>query len=89
MEGWYGQPILAMSADRIYVIPRTDYAIRRGDIPNYFTESVFQQIAMWKSWKRLGNNVFDGGWAEWPAVFRDVIEALEDENNKRLASGNK
>ena len=78
-----------MSAERDYVIPKTEYVIKRGDIPGYFTETVFMQIAMWRSWRRLGNDVFGGGWADWPAVFRDIVEALEDENNKRLVSGNK
>jgi len=76
-----------MSAERDYLIPKTEYEIRRGDIPSYFTEEIFRQIAMWKSWKRLGNNVFSGGWAEWPAVFLDVIEALEDEYCKRMNRG--
>lgn len=83
MEGWYGQRILPFSVDRPYLIPKTDYEIRRGDIPSYFTDTFWAQLGMWKSWKRLGGNAFGGGWFEWPAVFRDVIEALEEEYSKR------
>ena len=88
MEGWYGRNVLPMFQHVEYVIPKTEYIIKKGDIQSYFTESVFQQIAMWKTWKRLGDP-FGGGWSEWPAVFLDIIGALEDEYNKRMNSGNK
>ena len=78
-----------MFADKEFVIPKSSYVVRKGDIESYFTEPIFLQIGMWKSWKRLGSNVFGGGWADWPGVFVDIIEAIEDENNKRMNSGNK
>lgn len=77
-----------MFEDRTFVIPKSDYEIRKGDIPSYFTETFFRQVGMWKAWKRLGDP-FGGGWADWPAVLLDVIEALEDEYVKRGNSGNK
>lgn len=88
MEGWYGRTVLPMFADREFVIPQTDYVVKKSEIQDYFTETAFTQIGMWKTWKRLGSNVFGGGWADWPAVFVDIIEALEDENTKRMNSGN-
>ena len=73
-----------MGRNKDYLLPKTEYVIKRREIPGFFTNTFWAQVAMWKSYKRLGSNVFGGGWADWPAVFKDVIEALEDENNKRL-----
>jgi len=71
-----------MSVEREYLIPKTEYVIKRGDIPGYFTETNFLQIEMWNQYKLLGLP-FGGGWAEHPAVYIDIILALEAESNKR------
>ena len=66
-----------------FLIPKSEYEIRKGDIPMYFTDTVFAQIHMWQQWKLLGLPWAPLGWAEHPAVFIDVISALEAESNKR------
>jgi hypothetical protein len=69
-----------------YLIPKTEYEIRKGDIPSYFTEASMLQINMWQQYKLLGLP-FSCGWAEHPAVFIDIISAIEEEYRKRY--GNK
>jgi len=74
--------ILPTSMEREYVIPHTEYEIKRKEIPGFFTEAAIVQIDMWQRYKLLGLP-FSCGWAEHPAVFIDIISALEAESNKR------
>jgi hypothetical protein len=50
------------------------------------TDEHYAQFDMWSKWKTMGLP-FSGGWAEQPAVFTDIINALEREFNKRRNSG--
>jgi len=68
--------------EQSYIIPGTDYDISKGDIPGYLTAVHYAQIGMWDDWRLLGDP-WGKGWANWPAVFMDVIKALEQENRKR------
>lgn len=82
------QEVLPMSMERDYLIPHTEYMVKRGDIAGYFTEPVMQQIEMWNLYKLLGLP-FSCGWAEHPGVFIDIISAIEAEYNKRMKRGDK
>jgi hypothetical protein len=62
------------------------YEIVRAEIPKYLTVKAFGAINLWKTWKVFGMP-FAGGWAEQPAVYMDVIEALEWEARKRQTEG--
>lgn len=58
------------------------YEICRKDIPTYFTERAMAAIDLWQTYKLFGFP-FSGGWAEQPAVYMDIIKALEIEARKR------
>lgn len=76
------------SVDRDILIPKSKYLINRNDIPGYLTEDAFAQIKMWEEWHMWDKSMpFAGGYADQPARWRDIIEALEDENNYRSNSG--
>ena len=81
-ENWYGEPIKPMSAERDYVVPFSGYAIKRKEIPGFFTDTVFKQIAMWEEYKMMGLP-FTLGYAEHPAVYMDIITTLNAESAKR------
>jgi len=71
-----------MFRDVTYLIPKTEYTISKGEISSYFTDTAMLQIDMWQKYKLLGLP-FSCGWAEHPAVFIDIISAIESESNKR------
>ena len=55
--------------------------IKRVDIPNYLTNENLELIEWWNKWKLYGLP-YSGGWAEQPAIYIDVIEAIEEERFK-------
>lgn len=60
------------------------YEICRKDIPSYMTPRAYASIDLWQKYKSYGFP-FAGGWAEQPAIYMDVIDALERELKKRQA----
>ena len=79
MDGWQGW------------IPRPDdrremvlygYAIRRCEIPGYFTDDVLSALDLWQTYRIFGLP-YAGGWAEQPARLMDVIRTIETEARRR------
>ena len=62
-----------------FIIPGTEYEIAKGDIASYLTPEHGAQVNMWRDWKTLGDPWRDG-WANWPAVYKDIISAIEQES---------
>ncbi len=62
------------------------YEICRADIPKYLTDHAWQAVNIWRTYKTFGLP-FAGGWAEQPAIYWDVIEAIEAEAQKRNTGG--
>jgi hypothetical protein len=75
-----------MSVDRDYLVPKTDYLIRKGDIPSYFNETAMAQMEMWEDFRLFGFP-HGGGYDDEPALYIDIIKALEVEYSKRNKVG--
>ena len=78
-----------MSMESEYLIPHTEYIVKKGEIPSYFTETTAAQMGMWEDYRLFGfpNG---GGYDNEPARYMDIIKALESECAKRqVKSGDK
>ena len=80
--GWEAYKPNASDIGRIMVIPKSDYAIDRSKIPEYFTEDNNAKIRFFFKYKAFGWP-FNGGWAEQPAYLVDIVERLESEMGRR------
>ena len=68
------------------IIPSTEFTVRKGDIPSYFNETTMAQMEMWEDFRLFGfpNG---GGYDNEPALYIDIIKALETEYSKRNKVG--
>ncbi len=64
------------------ILPPTEYVVVKGDIPGYFNDTTMAQMSMWEMYKLFGFP-YSGGYDEQPAVYMDIIQALETECAKR------
>lgn len=69
-------------SDRERYMVRGGYDICRYDIPAILNDPVVYYLKLWKQYKRYGWP-YAGGWAEQPAVYVDIIDAIEDEADRQ------
>ncbi len=63
------------------ILVKSGILVRRDLIPDYFTDEAMEQIGLWNKYHTIGLP-FAGGWAEQPAIYIDIIEALESQYRK-------
>lgn len=85
--GWEGQTILPMSAEQDMLIEKTEYVVKKKDIPSFFTSTYKAQIRIWLEYREYGLAFLPKGSAYHPMVYMDIIRLLNEENAKRMSRG--